>query len=1129
MVAKPTTTCLNCGCEPPPGSPLGLCSRCLSARLLDVGGEDDPDAEKLAAAFAKYDVAGEVARGGMGSILRAQDRTLGRAVAMKVMLLRKEASEEARQRFTREALVLARLDHPNIVPIHEMGQDGEGRPFYTMKLVQGETLQAILNRLGSGEAAAGREYTLDRLLTIFCKVCDGIAFAHSRGIIHRDLKPDNIMVGRFGEVLIMDWGLAKLVEPGEASARLEFTDESTRIIRKGAPKHLRGWSDPEFRQASAGVTMAGEVMGTPSFMSPEQARGLVKELDQRSDVFSLGAMLYVILTLRPPVEGGDVDEILRNVATANITPPARLTAASLQPRRATSATGRPARFAPALRLPHCPNGRVPSALSAVAMRALERNPGARYQSVTALAADIEAYQGGFATSVESVGAFGQLWLWMKRNQTVAASAALIAILSLGFMVKVIASERRAKANAEHATEQAGRARQAEASALEGRAETRKALAGSQIALAERAYLEGDLARLNQYLDSCPEDLRDSTWRYLDAKRHTSLASLKPAGEYFFRMLFRPAAGARPAEFVLGDARGNVCFASRGDLAVRRRLATGFATRPTLSLSADGRWLCASAAGDPTVRIFDASSGGLLDEIKVEKVSVAHAYLSPDAKSLLVEHTGGPGFFLLDIASRARRWGQSLGGHVSFDPHGRFVVHHHMTAEQDLWLLDPRDGSRIRRMEPGHNFVMNLSFSPDGSLLAAGDIFGYASIWDVETGRLKQRLKAGNGSAGDVAFTRDNRLVTLSTERADKGGQQRLRFWDILDGKQLDFRIGMVNTTGHIALDPDTGHVLCSGNPATLWQFPIRRFIREFTATKGGQSVGFLGDRYLFAPVTNRWLGLYDLEAAAGREVAWVGGVNDPWQLAVNARGTLACADSRLQKRLGALHRFTLADDGSFQRSNVPTSGFVERRIALDGTGQHVLISSLQGGIQVLPLGGSEPSLALSVRGVRQVRSVHFADGDRRILALAAAVNAAGDNEDWLLAWNRTTGTFLQGLTNRHAINALAVARDGSRLALGGAEKEIEIRDAADFSVLKRFRAHDDLITTLAFHPELPVLASASEDFSVKVWNYESGRLLDTFLGPTRRPGALAFSASGHLLACNSADNVTHVWKLDTLR
>ncbi|MDF1814825.1 MAG: protein kinase [Verrucomicrobiales bacterium] len=353
-----------------------------------------------------------IAQGGMGAILEASDCRLGRTIAAKVMLTEAGCSDDQKQRFVQEAAILGRLEHPNIVPIHDLGRDSEGQLYYTMKLVKGETLQHILDRLRKEDAATLAHYTLDRLLTIFRKVCDALAFAHAQNIIHRDLKPENIMVGEFGEVLVMDWGISKILGEwgsGEASSV--------------APPQSPARPGP----ASFTATMDGAVMGTPNYMAPEQALGNVNELDERSDIFSLGGILYAILTLCPPVEGKDVWEILEKVQTAKITSPTLFGATAAKGKSRTR--GKVLEATKITPLPHVPGGRVPPALSAVAMKALTLEKVNRYQHVAAFSADIEAYQSGFATSAENAGSWKQFTLLIKRNK--AAALGILAVLVVG--------------------------------------------------------------------------------------------------------------------------------------------------------------------------------------------------------------------------------------------------------------------------------------------------------------------------------------------------------------------------------------------------------------------------------------------------------------------------------------------------------------------------------------------------------------------------------------------------------------------------------------------------------------------------------------------------------------------------
>ena len=244
----------------------------------------------------RYQLFGEIARGGMGAVLKGRDADLGRDLAVKVLLEAHREKPELLRRFVEEAQIGGQLQHPGIVPVYELGTFADSRPYFTMKLVKGRTLAALLHERDNPE------HDLPRFLGIFEQVCQTVAYAHARGVIHRDLKPSNVMVGSFGEVQVMDWGLAKVLKEGGVADEPTAAPEPRPAV--SVIQTVRSGSD-------VGDSQAGSVLGTPAYMAPEQAGGEIEQVDRRADVFGLGSILCEVLTGRPAYTGRSAAEVLR--------------------------------------------------------------------------------------------------------------------------------------------------------------------------------------------------------------------------------------------------------------------------------------------------------------------------------------------------------------------------------------------------------------------------------------------------------------------------------------------------------------------------------------------------------------------------------------------------------------------------------------------------------------------------------------------------------------------------------------------------------------------------------------------------------------------------------------------------
>jgi hypothetical protein len=399
-----------------------------------------------------YELCEEVGHGGMGVVYRARDTALGRDVAVKLLAERYPADSPAAQRFLGEARITGQLQHPGIPAVHQVGTLADGRPFLAMKLIKGNTLEAILKQRPDPLAERGR------LLAVFEAVCQAVGYAHAHRVIHRDLKPANVMVGAFGEVQVMDWGLAKVL-----------CEESPATVEAVAAEQTRAWTQVSPTQEAGSHTQAGSLVGTPAFIPPEQAIGQIEQVSERADVFGLGALLAVILTGKPPYVGESSEEVRVQAVRGRLEDCfARLDASGAEP-ELVALCKRCLAFEPGDRPADA--GTVAQAVAGLRAAADERARWAELERVRV--------EGEQATAQARAA---------ERRRLVIGAAAVLALAAVGGLSAVLAVQRRANAdlaakNAELAREQAKvEARNKELADEQAKVEARFELAQKAIAL-----------------------------------------------------------------------------------------------------------------------------------------------------------------------------------------------------------------------------------------------------------------------------------------------------------------------------------------------------------------------------------------------------------------------------------------------------------------------------------------------------------------------------------------------------------------------------------------------------------------------------------------------------------------------
>ncbi|MEY2599852.1 MAG: hypothetical protein RLZZ142_2111 [Verrucomicrobiota bacterium] len=1089
-------------------------------------GPSEEQAGETAPVHMEYRLRGEIARGGMGRIFEGEDPMLHRQVAVKVSSAGLGRSD---LRFAREAEVLALLAHPNIVPVYNLGNDSHGRPFYSMKLVKGRTLQAIILALRDGDLETCTHFSLDRLLTIFRKVCDALAFAHSKHILHRDLKPENVMVGEFGEVLVMDWGLAKVI--GE---------ESHDPVPTASPGLAAS--------ADLGMTLEGDVMGTPQYMSPEQAEGRISDLDHRSDLYSLGAILYAILTLRAPVEGSSLEEVLTKVRNGTIT-------------SMTEVRGPSPRKNGEMPVPFLGN-EVPSALRAVTLKAMALRREDRYQSVGALMADIEAYQTGFATGAEKAGLAKQLLLLIRRNKgafsTAAAAALLLCSSAVWFISHLRISERKALESEKVARKNAIQATANENKALQEKESARRSAARAQIALAEAAEQELNAEGALRILNEVPGDLRPADWKYLRNRIDAADVTVTATDRSAF-LCAVPSPVPKSNGLVTLQRNGVVSEVDTETGAIRKLFQGDASNYQGLAVSKKGPKLVFTAtrttAGKTLETFADVRS--FPSGEKLAQIPLA----SPprDVRRISLNHDGS--LLLLEGKQKDREslqlWNLASGQMVweidnPFDPSNPLTGE--LSDSGKTARIFCRKGLSNSTAATGEFFDVDLlTGAPTGEVaelpfpftgprpVANGHLYltsgDGGSLFTWNGSRIRKINKPSWNTECEIptpqqllamAFAgKEQRLMTLC---ATSGTGAALQFWDASRGRLLR-SVPLTRPYGGLwilAYHPQANAVaLLKSYGIRIWKLSPPP--RPATAAPSSFSkIRILDDasNLLFSSSSGLSHGRAKVliqKLGEPTPVTTEGETEPPGQIASTNRDAsrIACAGSFNQRI-----RF-------FQRSGLslaplPTGKELTKLHPLSLSPAHHPILSPSGNevwqygkIYRVPEGnliattqrsGWEPSTedADNRNMVSWVNSRCVAEIVNK--SFSANQNAADQETRFIILWDASSGAILKQVA-APAAYTLSTSPDGRWIAEAGRDKRIRIRDAQTLVVRYDFRAHESLVNALEWHASKPYLVSASEDGTVKIWEMEEKTisLKEEIPWTLCIPEALSLSPSGAII------------------